>query len=233
VDRNAQWWRDEAPRLGHVILDKTLAGSADWDRLLASGREDLGHAIARSGMRVGKDLRCLDLGCGVGRLTSALADHFGKVVGLDIAPAFIEEARRHNTAANVRFVVGDGTTLAAAGDGRFDTVFCYEVFHHVPLGVLASYAREAHARLSPGGQFVFECNVMPHTWRSRLAARLRQSLHLVGVRRWRGWPTDPEFARVAHSVPDITGAIVAAGLRVHRVNTENPAQGWFVAEKPG
>src|SRR5437660_12935525 len=40
--------------------------------------------------------RALDFGCGVGRLTQALAKHFDEVIGLDIAPSMLQLARRYN-----------------------------------------------------------------------------------------------------------------------------------------
>jgi 2-polyprenyl-3-methyl-5-hydroxy-6-metoxy-1,4-benzoquinol methylase len=40
--------------------------------------------------------RALDFGCGVGRLTQALALHFEEVVGVDISPTFVELASQYN-----------------------------------------------------------------------------------------------------------------------------------------
>ena len=40
--------------------------------------------------------RAMDFGCGAGRLTQALADHFDHSVGVDISEAMVELARKHN-----------------------------------------------------------------------------------------------------------------------------------------
>ena len=40
--------------------------------------------------------RVLDFGCGVGRLSQALAEHFERVVGVDIAESMVQRAREYN-----------------------------------------------------------------------------------------------------------------------------------------
>lgn len=62
----------------------------------------------------------LDLGVGTGRTTPFLAARAGRYVGLDYAPAMVEEARARHPSAT--FVVGDATDLAAFDDGDFDAV---------------------------------------------------------------------------------------------------------------
>ena len=51
--------------------------------------------------------KALDFGCGVGRLSLALASKFGNVVGVDVSQSMLKEARRNaaliNT-SNVLFV---------------------------------------------------------------------------------------------------------------------------------
>ena len=54
--------------------------------------------------------RALDFGCGIGRATIPLAGHFDEVVGVDVAPGMIEQARSNALAAgsdNVRFVLNE------------------------------------------------------------------------------------------------------------------------------
>src|SRR5579862_7350776 len=91
-----RWWRDEAASHGRVIMDKTLRGSEGWAALLANGQEELEKAISITGMRTGPDLSCLEIGCGMGRLTFALADRFGDVTGIDVNSEFINIAQAHN-----------------------------------------------------------------------------------------------------------------------------------------
>ncbi len=58
------------------------------------------------------DERALDSGCGAGALAFALAPHVREVVGVDIVPELLEQARkRAEGLPNVTFVEGDATKL--------------------------------------------------------------------------------------------------------------------------
>src|SRR3954469_25068880 len=69
---------------------------ADWniDEFLATGRVDVDRFLADLTRLLPTAARTsvLDFGCGVGRVTRLLADHFETVVGTDVAPSMIEQA---------------------------------------------------------------------------------------------------------------------------------------------
>jgi ubiquinone/menaquinone biosynthesis C-methylase UbiE len=80
--------------------------------------------------------RALDVGCGTGWSTVALARTFPdlEVTGLDLDPASVEDARRHAAAeglgARVRFQTGDAATVSPSDfEGRFDLVSIFEAVH--------------------------------------------------------------------------------------------------------
>src|SRR5450432_1940336 len=67
--------------------------------------------------------RGLDFGCGVGRLTEAMAEHVDEVVGLDVSPGMLDVARRG----------GKATYLQALPEGMtFDWINSFIVFQHIP-----------------------------------------------------------------------------------------------------
>jgi len=94
--------------------------------------------------------RILDLGCGTGHLSAAIADGGASVVGLDRDPAMLAEARAAHP--DVPFVRGDARRVPF--DGAFDAVFSNAALHWIPdqASVTASVA----AALRPGGRFVAE-----------------------------------------------------------------------------
>jgi ubiquinone/menaquinone biosynthesis C-methylase UbiE len=87
------------------------------------------------------DERALDVGCGTGALSYALAPLVGEVVGVDSSEDLLKAAREH-APPGCSFVVGDAEALPFPY-GDFDLVGCLRVLHHVrrPELVVAELAR--------------------------------------------------------------------------------------------
>src|SRR5689334_13699592 len=96
----------------------------------------------------------VDLCCGDGLFTVALADIAGRVYAIDIDPDVLDRTRARVAAAqatNCDFAVADAMRVDAAVPEPVDYVFLANTFHGVPdqLGL----ARAVAAILKPGGQF--------------------------------------------------------------------------------
>jgi SAM-dependent methyltransferase len=99
----------------------------------------------------------LDFGCGAGRLTRALGDHFERAVGVDIAPSMIRTARRLNRAhKHCQFVVNDRADLSLFGDGTFDLVYSNITLQHMPPELSSHYIAEFFRVTRTGGVVVFQ-----------------------------------------------------------------------------
>jgi SAM-dependent methyltransferase len=101
--------------------------------------------------------RALDFGCGVGRLTQALAARFDEVVGVDVSPTMIrlaEQLNRHRGAA--RYVLNQSPALEQFGTAEFDFVYSDIVLQHLSPEAAARYLTEFLRLLSPGGITVFQ-----------------------------------------------------------------------------
>jgi len=109
---------------------------------------------------LGVDLRfgrALDFGCGVGRLSRALAERFDEVVGVDIAASMLDVARRHNRHGHrCRFVLNTRGDLRLFGDGTFDFVYSNITLQHVPPEHSTRYVAEFFRVLRPGGVALFQ-----------------------------------------------------------------------------
>ena len=95
--------------------------------------------------------RVLDVGCGGGLLTEALARAGAEVTGIDMAPGMIEVARLHaaENALRIDYRMAAAEELAQATPEAFDIVACMEMLEHVPdpAAMTATLAR----LLRPGG----------------------------------------------------------------------------------
>jgi SAM-dependent methyltransferase len=123
-------------------------GRVDAARFLA----DLGQIAPAAGRR-----RALDFGCGVGRVTRALADHFQSVVGVDSARAMVSRARLLNQSyRNCRFVVTPRAHLHRFDTGHFDVIYSRLVLQHIPPPLVRRYIPELIRVLAPGGVLMFQ-----------------------------------------------------------------------------
>jgi 2-polyprenyl-3-methyl-5-hydroxy-6-metoxy-1,4-benzoquinol methylase len=129
-------WNDRARRDAfHYVETKHWNG--DVDAFFALGEERcrlLVDPLLESRGVAASDVTALDLGCGVGRITRALARRFGTVVGIDVSDEMVRRARDlHPPGAypNLRFAESDGVSIAL-DDGSVDFVFSYEVLQHMP-----------------------------------------------------------------------------------------------------
>jgi trans-aconitate methyltransferase len=172
-----------AAREGGLRENVPMANAASWDArtydaafgFVAEGGADLVELLdPRPGERV------LDLGCGTGRLTAALAEAGAEAVGVDADPAMIARAREQFP--ELRFELADGERLDSdpgRWGGPFDAVFSNAALHWMtrPEAVLRGVA----ALVRPGGRFVAELGAAGNI--ATIEDALRAALVEAGVPR--------------------------------------------------
>jgi 2-polyprenyl-6-hydroxyphenyl methylase/3-demethylubiquinone-9 3-methyltransferase len=99
--------------------------------------------------------RILDVGCGGGILTEALARAGAQLTGIDLSEASIEAARRHaeEQELKIEYWVASALALAETSAGAFDGVTCMEMLEHVPEP--RQVVAECAQLLRPGGHAFF------------------------------------------------------------------------------
>lgn len=135
----------------HAASYVTSAVHARGDDLIR-----LPHLAALDGTQ-----QVLDVATATGHTAFALAPYAREVIGLDITPEMLDEARRvarKRGAANVTFVEGDAERLPFPA-ARFDVVACRVAAHHFPH--VGAFCREAARVLRPGGRLVVVDSVVP------------------------------------------------------------------------
>ena len=107
------------------------------------------HILRLTGL--GRDARVLSLGCGIGDTELLLAPRVRELVGIDLSPAAIRQARadaERAGVANVRFLEGADPPAES-----FDLVIGIFFLHHLPDALLSDMPRRIYNLLVPGGQF--------------------------------------------------------------------------------
>ena len=125
------------------------AGRGVSSSLCAVGSARLGYVAERTALR---DAAVLDVGCGAGLLSEALAQAGAKVTAIDLAPNLLKVARLHGLESGIKVDYRESPVeaLAAEKPGAFDAIACMEMLEHVPepASVIAACA----ALLKPGGR---------------------------------------------------------------------------------
>ena len=98
--------------------------------------------------------RVLVPGCGVGHDVRLLAAQGAEVIGLDLAPAAVELARRFPPESDERYHCGDFCSLPREYIGAFDYVFEHTCLCAIDPADRSAYARSAAAALRPGGHLL-------------------------------------------------------------------------------
>jgi 2-polyprenyl-6-hydroxyphenyl methylase/3-demethylubiquinone-9 3-methyltransferase len=102
-----------------------------------------------------KGKAALDIGCGGGLLTEALAAQGASATGIDLADSVLQVARLHGLESGItpQYRAVSAEALAAEMPGHFDLVCCLEMLEHVPEP--ASVIQAAAQLAKPGATLVF------------------------------------------------------------------------------
>jgi len=175
-------WEHLAERdaLWAILTDSRKVGGK-WEvaEFMATGVDEIDTVmchLARIGQVPDASGAVLDFGCGVGRLTQALAPHFASCVGVDISEQMVQKAKALNQFPHCRYVVNAQPQLPFA-DGTFSFIYSNIVLQHVPPRFAEGYLREFVRVLAPGGVLVFGVQDSC-AGASPLMTRLRQIVRL-------------------------------------------------------
>jgi SAM-dependent methyltransferase len=126
-----------------------------------SGVDELANffaALNRSNLQIQPTFKCIEFGCGVGRVTGALATHFASVIGVDVSHEHLQLAESYiqeQGLANVE--LAQLTKLQELAQlGNFDFLYSQIVFQHNPPPVTKYILEQLLAQLNPNGLAYFQ-----------------------------------------------------------------------------
>jgi len=173
----ARWWDETGPMRPLHLMNPLRAG---W--------------IAA---RLPQGARVLDVGCGAGLLSEALAKAGFSVTGLDAGAQVIAAAQAHaaGQGLNLAYEVGTAEALAATG-AKFAAVTALEIIEHVAEPV--AFLRSLAALLEPGGTlFLSTLNRTPQSFfTAKLGAEYVLRLLPKGTHDWKKFVPPATLARL-------------------------------------
>jgi 2-polyprenyl-6-hydroxyphenyl methylase/3-demethylubiquinone-9 3-methyltransferase len=183
-----RWWDPDGPQAPLHVLNPAR----------------LGYVAARQPLR---GARVLDVGCGGGLLSEAMAREGARVLGLDLSPELIDIAKLHRLEStqggailDLEYRVQAVEALADAEPASFDAITCMEMLEHVPEpgSILEACAR----LLKPGGRlFVSTINRTPAAFALAIVgAEYVAGLLAKGTHDYRSFIKPSEITRVLRAV---------------------------------
>jgi SAM-dependent methyltransferase len=209
ADHMREFWDARAREDAYYFVDNEQAYRApDVDRFFADGERALDDLLAETGSHLSPGDVVVDVGCGLGRITRALAGwvgRAGRVHAIDVSAEMLAKAKELSPGLEkVTWHHGDGTSLQPIPDRAATAVVSHVVFQHLPdPAITYGYVREMGRVLRPGGWAAFQVSNDPgvHEGRHRPPSRLRVLLGRApkGQRdpAWRGSAVDLGELRAA------------------------------------
>ena len=150
---NAKWYINTVA-VNQTDEDFFASGKADLTQWwLPEFREVLGEQNF-------SDLKILEIGCGIGRMTNSLAEIFSEVWAVDVSGAMIEQGKEHFAHLdNIHWIESDGVSLEQIPDNYFELGFSVYVYQHVPSKeAIAANITNVYQKIQPGGFYLFLTN---------------------------------------------------------------------------
>lgn len=221
VKRTYERWGAEDPMYAVLTRHDRAGNQWDPDEFFRHGREEIESVVTYLD-ELGIDIRGgrgLDFGCGVGRVSQALAEYLEEVVGVDIASSMVEAARAHNSFGDrVSYVVNQSADLSLFPDASFDFVYSNITLQHIPPRYSRVYIREFFRVTRPDGCVLFQMRGGPRIEPGSLRAflyRLNREYFRHFLQRLRGRPPYEIHFMAREQVEEV---IERAGGRLVDVN---------------
>ena len=195
----------------------------------------LGYVAQRATLQ---DAVVLDVGCGGGLLSEAMAQAGARVTGIDLAPNLLKVARLHGLESGLQVDYREVPVEALAGEApaAYDVVTCMEMLDHVPDP--AAIIRACAALLKPGGRlFLSTLNRTPAAFALAIVgAEYVARLLPKGTHQYRDFIKPSELAKwlreAGLELEDVSGLLYEPWRNAARVVSRTDVNYLACARKP-
>lgn len=225
---------EHEPWFGVISTPEFTASAMDENaraRFYATGEDNIDQLLAWFDADVGarpSGGRAFDFGCGVGRLTYAIARHCDSVVGYDVAGPMLAIARE-NAPANAQFV-------QQMPDGPFDWINSFIVFQHIPPSEGLKLMEACLARAAPSCFLSLQVTgwrEAAQTPRPGLPGKIKRALD-AHASRTSGKQVERLIVMHDYNFSDVLRVVTAAGftrLSLRHTNHSGHHGAWILARR--
>lgn len=222
TDGDWERWGSDNPYFG-VLSDPKFLGSklktTNEEDFYNSGKEHVEWVMGYVRL-LGKSKfkRAVDFGCGAGRLTIPLASYASKVVGLDVSPSILNEAK-HKTPkklhSKISYDLSDKQFESLPS--RYDFVHSFIVLQHIPPRRGEAMIKKLLENLEPSGiaalhiTYAYEAPLLKKTivWTRNHVVPIHYVLNIL---RGRPWDT-PRMRMHLYNLEQVSRIFTAAGIK--------------------
>ena len=188
-------------------------------RFFDSGRWHAGYVLNACSRLIGGRFsarRALDFGCGVGRVALPLAETIESVVGVDVSPAMLAEARRNAQTlgrSNLEWLLSDDTLSSV--QGRFDLVHSCITLQHIDIPRGRRFFARLLELIEPGGVGAIQVTYAKNRHADSFGQPPPAPAAPAGLRARLGLMTpnaDPEMQMNAYPLGELAFILQSAGV---------------------
>lgn len=174
----------------------------------------------------------LDFGCGVGRLTQALASEFTQVAGVDIAASMIAAANEYNTHGDsCKYYLNDKDNLELFEDNSFDFIYSNIVLQHMEPRYSKKYLSEFIRVLKVGGIAIFQIpseEKKPKSMKQSVGSRIRRRLRsIIRGSTKQSIQKKPVMEMYGIKTKEVVSVVAANGAKVLDIADDQSTNKWI------
>ncbi len=221
TDKDWEKWGSDNPYFGVLSHPKFLGTKlkpTTEQEFYQAGKSDIDRVMNRINLLGGSKFKCsVDFGCGTGRLTIPLTSHSAKVVGLDVSPSILDEAKKKtpkDLTTKISYRVSDDRLDNLPQ--KYDLAHSYIVLQHIPPKRGERIIRKLLTELQPSGfaalhvTFAHDAPAF-HKFVIWLRNHIVPIHYLLNVIKGRRWNT-PRMRMHLYSLDRITNIFDSCGL---------------------